>query len=132
MNKSQDSENASINLIGAGTSIKGDVRSGGDIRIDGSVAGQVHSKGRVVIGPTGHVEGEISCQNAEISGTLLGNITVTELLSLKQSANLKGEVATAKLSIEPGANFSGNCSMGGVVKDLNKTESRKEKAEKTA
>jgi len=132
MTKGQEMDQASINLIGAGTVIVGEVKANGDLRVDGSVTGSIHSKGKVVIGPTGHIEGEIVCQNADISGMVQGNITVAELLSLKATAHLKGEVITNKLSIEPGANFSGSCSMGGVVKDLKHAESRDKKAEKTA
>jgi cytoskeletal protein CcmA (bactofilin family) len=132
MTKGQEMDQASINLIGAGTVIVGEVKANGDLRVDGSVTGSIHSKGKVVIGPTGSIEGEIVCHNADISGMVQGNITVTELLSLKATANLKGEVITNKLSIEPGANFSGSCSMGGVVKDLKHADTRDKKAEKTA
>lgn len=132
MTKGQEMDQASINLIGTGTVIVGEVKANGDLRVDGSVTGSIHSKGKVVIGPTGQIEGEIVCQNADISGMVQGNITVAELLSLKATANLKGEVITNKLSIEPGANFSGSCSMGGVVKDLKHAEARDKKAEKTA
>ncbi len=133
MTKNQDIDTGSINLIGVGTSINGDIKSNGDVRIDGTLVGSVNTKGKVVIGGTGNVEGEIFCQNADISGAIQGNITVAELLSLKSTANLKGEIITNKLSIEPGANFSGSCSMGGVVKDLKHAEQgRDKKIEKTA
>jgi cytoskeletal protein CcmA (bactofilin family) len=133
MTKNHDIDTGSINLIGVGTTINGEIKSNGDVRIDGSLVGSVNTKGKVVIGSTGSVEGEIFCQNADISGAIKGNITVSELLALKATANLKGEITTNKLSIEPGANFSGACSMGGVVKDLKHAESRSDKkVEKTA
>jgi cytoskeletal protein CcmA (bactofilin family) len=132
MTKGQDIDQVSINLIGTGTIITGEVKANGDLRIDGTVSGSIQSKGKVVVGPTGAVEGEITCQNADVSGTVKGNMFVAELLALKSSANLKGEIVTNKLSIEPGANFSGSCSMGGVVKDLKHAEARDKKAEKTA
>jgi cytoskeletal protein CcmA (bactofilin family) len=133
MTKNNDVDTGSINLIGVGTSINGEIKSSGDVRIDGILIGSVNTKGKVVIGSTGSVEGEIVCQNADISGTINGNITVLELLALKATANLKGEIITNKLSIEPGANFSGSCSMGGVVKDLKHAEQGGvKKIEKTA
>lgn len=133
MTKNHDIDTGSINLIGVGTSINGEIKSNGDVRIDGTLVGSVNTKGKVVIGSTGTVEGEIMCQNADISGAINGNITVAELLALKGTANLKGEIITNKLSIEPGANFSGSCSMGGVVKDLKHAEAgRDKKIEKTA
>jgi cytoskeletal protein CcmA (bactofilin family) len=133
MTKNNDVDTGSINLIGVGTSINGEIKSNGDVRIDGILIGSVNTKGKVVIGSTGSIEGEIVCQNADISGTINGNITVLELLALKATANLKGEIITNKLSIEPGANFSGSCSMGGVVKDLKHAEQGgAKKIEKTA
>ena len=111
MAKSIEPETPSINLIGAGTSIKGDVKSNGDIRIDGSLQGSVNVKGKLVVGATGSIEGDIVCQNADFSGIIKANITVTELLSLKATAKLNGDVVTGKLSIEPGALFSCMCKM---------------------
>jgi len=111
MAKSFEQESPSINLIGAGTIIKGDIKSNGDIRIDGTLIGSVNSKGKLVVGTTGSVEGEIVCQNADFSGIIKAQITVSELLSLKATAKLNGDVITNKLAIEPGALFSGSCSM---------------------
>ena len=127
MAKNNETNAASINLIGAGTSIKGDIISNGDIRIDGTLEGSLRSKGKLVIGATGIMEGEVFCQNADISGSLNGQITVTELLSLKSIAKLTGDIVTSKLAIEPGATFSGSCSMGAVIKDI----THGEKAENT-
>ncbi len=125
--------NSSINLIGAGTVINGEVISNGDIRVDGTVIGSVSSKGKLVIGTTGNIEGEIVCQNADVSGKISGNISVAEILSLKASANLVGDIIASKLSIEPGANFMGSCSMGGTIKNmLNADKQEREKAEKIA
>lgn len=134
MAKNNELNSPSINLIGAGTVINGEVKSNGDIRIDGTVTGSVNSKGKVVIGSTGLVEGEVVCQNADVSGSVKGNVTVTELLSLKTTANLTGDIITNKLAIEPGANFSGSCSMGAVVKDIKQGErtDRSKASEKTA
>jgi cytoskeletal protein CcmA (bactofilin family) len=112
-------ESGGLNNISTGTTIKGDIISSGDIRIDGIVEGSIVTKGKLVIGPSGSVNGEVTCQNADIAGTVKAKITVAELLSLKATAKLTGEISTNKLAIEPGANFSGTCSMGGIVKDIN-------------
>src|ERR1044071_2184316 len=85
---------SSINLIGAGTTIEGDIRSNGDIRIDGTVFGNVHSKAKVVIGNTGVVEGDINCQNADISGSVKGKTNISELLFLKASSKINGDIVT--------------------------------------
>lgn len=108
----------SINLIGAGTSIKGDVQANGDIRIDGTVTGTVTAKGKIVLGNSGYIDGEIYCKSADISGTVKGNLNVTELTHLKATAKFTGDVNTGKLAIDSGASFSGNCSMGGVIKEM--------------
>lgn len=114
MAKIYEQESPAINLIGSGTVIKGDIKSNGDIRIDGTLMGSVNSKGKLVVGTTGNIEGEIICQNADFSGTIKAQVTVQELLSLKATAKLNGDVITNKLAIEPGALFSGSCSMNNL------------------
>ncbi len=111
MAKSFEQESPSINLIGAGTVIKGDIKSNGDIRIDGTLIGSINSKGKIVVGTTGNIEGDVTCQNADFSGIIKANVTVSELLSMKATAKLTGDVTANKLAIEPGALFSGSCSM---------------------
>lgn len=129
--RSNTPDSGTVNIIGSGTSIEGDVVSGGDIRIDGNLKGTIKTRGKLVVGPTGAIEGEVSCQNADVSGTIRGKINVADLLSLKNTAKINGEITTGKLAIEPGADFSGSCSMGGVVKDI-QHEQTAELAEKTA
>jgi cytoskeletal protein CcmA (bactofilin family) len=111
MAKSNEIDSTSINLISNGTEIIGDIKSTGDIRIDGFLTGNLNIKGKVVIGPTGKISGEVICKNSEVSGFIEGKITVEQLLSLKASSTILGDIATSKLSIEPGAKFSGNCKM---------------------
>jgi cytoskeletal protein CcmA (bactofilin family) len=112
MSKVTIPETPSVNIIGSGTEIKGDINSNGDFRIDGYLKGTIRSSGKVVVGSTGKVDGEIICQNADISGEVNAHLTVNELLSLKASAVVSGDILTNKLAIEPGAVFTGACSMG--------------------
>ncbi len=123
--------NTPINIIGTKTVIEGDIKSSGDIRVDGILKGSVKTEGKVVLGPEGKIEGDVICQDADISGTINAKITVSKLLSLKSSAKLNGDIVTNKLSIEPGASFSGSCSMGAVIKEIKNVE-RTEKQGKTA
>ncbi len=112
MTKNIEPENKLPNMIGQGTKITGDIETNGDIRIDGNIEGNVKSKGKVVIGSNGLIKGEVYCSNAELAGTLHGKINVSELLSLKASSKVNGDIKSAKLNIEPGAIFTGTCSMG--------------------
>jgi cytoskeletal protein CcmA (bactofilin family) len=111
MAKYNETETPAINLVSNGTDITGDIKSSGDIRIDGSLAGNLNTKGKVVIGTTGKIKGEVVCKNSEVSGTVEGRIIVNQLLILKASSKIFGDIATTRLSIEPGAIFSGNCKM---------------------
>ena len=122
---------AAVNMIGAGTIITGDVQSKGDIRVDGTLKGSVNTSGKVVLGKNGIIEGDVICNDADISGTIKAKITVSQLLSLKSTSKLNGDIITNKLSIEPGASFSGSCSMGAVIKDIKHAE-KQDKKEKTA
>lgn len=116
--KSPDSPTQSINLIGAGTVIEGEVKSNGDIRIDGTIVGSVSSKAKVVIGNSGVINGDVVCQNADISGTVKGKTSVSELLFLKSSARINGDIVTGKLVVEAGASFTGSCNMGPMIKEI--------------
>ena len=100
-----------INLIGQGTEITGDIICSGDLRIDGILSGNITSKGKVVVGETGKIRGEINCKNSDISGVIEGKVTVVELLSLKTTARVIGDITTSKLAIEPGSKFTGYCNM---------------------
>ncbi len=112
MAKFNETDNTpTINLISTGTDITGDIKSNGDIRIDGSLTGNLNTKGKVVVGPTGKVKGEVICKNSEVAGIIEGKIMVGQLLNLKASSKIVGDIVTVKLSIEPGAVFSGNCKM---------------------
>ncbi len=127
----KDDNGTVINMIGVGTIITGDVNSNGDLRIDGTLKGSVATEGKVVLGKNGIIEGDVVCNNADIAGEIKAKITVSQLLTLKSTAKLKGDIITNKLSIEPGAVFSGSCSMGAVIKDI-KDVQRPEKKEKSA
>ena len=120
-----------VNTIGVGTVVTGDVQSKGDIRVDGTLKGSVNTSGKVVLGKEGTIEGDIVCNSADVSGVVQAKITVSQLLSLKSTAKLNGDIITNKLSIEPGATFTGSCSMGAVIKDI-KGVGKTDQKEKTA
>ncbi len=120
MSKEIESTNA-INLISAGTQVKGDIDSTSGIRIDGQLTGKMDVRGKVVIGTSGLITGDIFCQTVEVSGNVNGNIKASELVSLKATAKVAGEIVANKLAIEPGAVFSGTCRM-----DTNLDAKRKE------
>lgn len=113
MARNYDDEKNNLNIIGSGTLFKGNIESTGDIRIDGAINGTLKTKGKLVIGQIGKANGEINCKNAEISGTVEGKLDVEDLLTLKSTAKIYGDIITSKLAIEPGAIFTGNCNMGG-------------------
>jgi cytoskeletal protein CcmA (bactofilin family) len=130
-NKHSGNEGSTINLIGNGTLINGDIQSTGDVRIDGTLNGNINLNGRLVIGPHGKIEGNVTCQNADISGEIKGKVQVGEMLTLKASAKVLGDIVTGKISIEPGAIFTGTCNMGAIVKNIN-ASGEKSIASKTA
>ncbi|MBO9205062.1 MULTISPECIES: bactofilin family protein [Niastella] len=98
-------------IIAAGTTLKGDISSNGDIRIDGNLQGNIQCQAKVVIGSNGSVEGDISGQQADIMGKVSGTIKVKELLQLKGGSHVSGNLYAGKLQIEPSANFNGQCHM---------------------
>src|ERR1700751_3536246 len=99
-------------LISAGTTLKGDISSNSDLRIDGTIIGNVHSSSKIVIGASGNVEGDISGNQADIEGKVSGNIKTKDLLQLRGDCVVNGNVHAGKLQIEPTAVFNGQCHMG--------------------
>ncbi|MBC2838258.1 polymer-forming cytoskeletal protein [Robiginitalea sp. SC105] len=101
------------NRIEKNTKIKGDIISEADFRIDGKLDGNVKTSGKVVIGKDGYIHGKVECVNADIEGSFNGELLVSDLLSLKNTAVIEGTVHVSKLSVEPGATFNASCSMKG-------------------
>jgi cytoskeletal protein CcmA (bactofilin family) len=111
MAKYIENEPTSHNTINAGTEIIGDINSNGDIRLDGTLSGNINARGKLVVGESGKVKGIINCRNADIFGVVEGKLNVSELLSLKANAQIVGDMVTNRLAIEPGCKFTGNCNM---------------------
>lgn len=99
------------NRIVEGTRIKGNIYSVADFRLDGELTGNFQTEGKIVIGPAGVVVGDILCKSADIEGRFRGKIQVEELLNVKATAFIYGEVTVGKLAVEPGADFSATCTM---------------------
>lgn len=104
------------NRIVEGTIITGDIVSEADFRLDGQLIGNFTSKGKIVIGPSGSITGDVNCKNADIEGSFNGKIEVTDMLNVKSKAYIQGEVIVSRLSVEPGAEFSASCVMKGNTK----------------
>lgn len=113
----------SNNIIGKGTLIEGNITTNGNIRIEGKLIGNLISKAKVVLGQSAEIEGNITAQNAEIAGNVRGKMDISELLTLKASAIVTGDINTAKLVVEAGANFNGRCVMGNSNKPSNNPKS---------
>ena len=112
--KSEHSSNNSggNSLIGAGTTIKGDLVSNGDVRIDGTLIGNITGSAKVLIGQEGVVQGDIEGQQADILGKVTGKLVIRELLNLRGDAHISGNIHAGKLQIEPTVTFNGQCHMG--------------------
>jgi len=104
------------NHIGLTTKIKGDITSEEDFRIDGYFEGNLTTTSKIVLGEKGVLNGTIKCANAEILGKVNGDLSVDNLLSVKASASIDGNVTIGKLAIEPGAVFNATCTMKGAIK----------------
>jgi len=124
------SEPGMTNQLKNGTIITGDLTSESDARIDGIVNGNINIKGKIIIGTTGKVTGDITCSFCDIEGNVKGKLTVKKSLTLKSTANYTGEIGTNKLIIEPGAVFNGSCKMEDSNKHAEASFSEKPFSEK--
>ena len=108
----------STNTIGKGTVLEGNIETYGNIRIEGKVIGNIKSKSKIALGNSSQVEGNIIAQNADLEGEVKGKIEISEMLILKATAVVHGDIVTGKLVVEPGAVFNGTCKMGAAVRDI--------------
>lgn len=132
MAKSNENDGVLRNHLAAGTEVKGDIITQGDIRIDGKVDGSITSKGKLVVGNTGEISGEVNCVTANVSGSVEGTVIVSEMLKIQATGKLRGEISYGKLSVEPGAQLEGQFSIIGRVKDISSGGQKQEQQEKTA
>jgi cytoskeletal protein CcmA (bactofilin family) len=122
-----------LNALAKGTAVEGSIRCDNDLRIDGTIKGKLTCQAKVIIGPTGLVEGEIRCQNAVIEGRFKGNLQVTELLNVRETAEIDGEITTNKLLVQSGARFNVTCKMdSGASNGLDKKSDAKSADHATA
>ncbi len=120
--KAADEITNSSNVIGKGTVLEGNIETAGNIRIEGRIIGNIKSKSKIALGNSCHVDGNITAQNADVEGTVKGKIDISDMLVLKATATVHGDISTGKLVVEPGAVFNGSCKMGAAVKDIKSAE----------
>ncbi|MEZ4894697.1 MAG: polymer-forming cytoskeletal protein [Saprospiraceae bacterium] len=113
-NTSAATGTGALNALVSGTSVEGTLQCDSDFRIDGTIKGKLRCKAKVIIGPSGVVDGEIHCQNAVVEGRFKGKMTVTELLNIRETAEVEGEISTNKLLVQSGAHFNVSCRMEAV------------------
>jgi len=126
--KKDTSQLGQTNRIVQGTVIKGDISSKTDFRLDGILIGNYESTSKLVIGPAGEVQGDIKCVNIDIEGKFSGKLEASELLGVKSTAKIKGEVIVGKLSVEPGAVFEATCEMKSNLKAIPSDEQKEKLA----
>jgi cytoskeletal protein CcmA (bactofilin family) len=124
--KMSEESSGSSNIFGKGTVLTGNLESYGNIRVEGKIIGDLKTKSKAVMGHSSHVDGNILAQNAEIAGQVMGTVEVSELLVLKPSAVINGDIITNKLIVESGATFNGACKMGVKIKEIKIGEPEKQ------
>ncbi|MDR0824236.1 MAG: polymer-forming cytoskeletal protein [Prevotella sp.] len=114
MGKSKETEtypSGTLNILASGTKLKGDITAQEDFRVDGTIDGNIQCHGKIIVGQSGHVSGNIDCSQIDLFGKVTGNITSSETVILKSTSLLIGDIKTHIIEIEPGARFEGTCSM---------------------
>ena len=111
-------EISSNNIVGKGTIVEGNIETLGNIRIEGKVIGNVKTKSKIALGQSCQVKGDVVAQNAEISGEVNGTIEIADVLILRPTAVINGDILTNKLIVESGASLNGTCKMGVMPKEI--------------
>lgn len=116
--KAAEAISNSSNIIGKGTILNGDIETFGNLRIEGKIVGNIKTKSKIALGQSSQIEGNILAQNAEIAGGVKGKVEVTDILILKPTAVINGDIITNKIIVESGATFNGGCKMGNASKEI--------------
>jgi len=133
MAQSSSGTSNQVNMIAADATFEGTLQSTSDVRISGTHKGTLDVQGRVVVAEGGTVEGEITAANIDVAGRVEGQLVANELLVLRASAEVEGEVQAERLVIEEGAVFHGECVMGDRAKKaLARRESTSEASKQAA
>jgi len=103
-------------VVGTSVKLKGNLKSDGDITVDGSVNGEIKTKGTVTIGPNANIIANVHAKNINVAGTIQGNVVATDRLSISESGRIYGDIAANILSISAGALFSGKSTMSENIK----------------
>lgn len=112
MSKNNEIQQSTVNLFCEGTVVTGDIEAPRDIRLDGYLNGKLTVNGKVVIGGPGKLQGDVFCKTIDLSGCVEGNVNASEMVTLKSTARILGNIITEKIAVEPGACFTGSCKMG--------------------
>ena len=126
-----------VSRVSAGTTIKGEIYSPSDIRIDGSFEGRIYSRCKVVVGEKAVITGDIICSNVDFWGKIKGNFYVKDTLSLKDTSTVDGDINVRRFQVELDAKFNGNCHMitedefDKIVSDMIPGEGKAGKAQTT-
>lgn len=115
--KEQAELSGSSTQIMKGTTVEGNIETFGNVRIEGKIIGNIKSKSKIALGDSSFVEGNITSQNAEIAGEVKGTVEITDILTLKSTAQIKGDIITGKLIVEAGAVWNGTIKMGNSSKE---------------
>ena len=123
----QKNSNTMSSIIGPDLEIKGDINIKGDLLIYGKINGNIDCSGTVTTAKGSIVKGYINTFNADISGSIEGNLVVKEKVSLSSSSNLSGDLSASILVIEEGAAFNGLCKVNSISAQANQQESTNKK-----
>jgi cytoskeletal protein CcmA (bactofilin family) len=119
-------------IIAKSALLEGNLETAGNLRIEGKLIGNIRCKAKVAMGDSSVVEGNILTQNAEIAGRVVGQLEVADLLILKPTAIIDGDIIAGKIMLETGAIFNGNCKMGATIKEINIGDGKIYREAKTA
>lgn len=101
-----------LNSLVKDTHVEGTIRTASDFRIEGTLVGSLDCQAKLIIGGSGNVNGEVTCKTAMIEGSFEGSLVVTDLLEVRETARVNGEIAYGKLKIDAGAQLTGQLRQG--------------------
>lgn len=100
-------------IIGESVLVKGNFESNGNLIINGSLEGEIKTRGAVLVGEKSKINANISAQEMMVKGNVVGNLSVSDYLAIGESAKILGDIECSQISIERGAEINGQVSING-------------------
>ena len=123
-------ENETVSVLGSGLTIEGTVTSHGDVRIEGTLKGDLTSDGEVNVTSTGVIDGDVTASRLVVAGKVNGSLSATDSARLSAGCRVEANVSSPRVQLDDGATLNGRVDMGGSAKPSTRPQATGQKTDR--